>query len=325
MVAMTPDGAVRAMVGGKSYAASTFNRATDAQRQPGSAFKPFVYLAALEHGHTPDDTVNDAPVDIRGWKPQNYEGRFKGEMPLITAFATSSNSVASQLTAEVGPRTVARTARRLGITSPMLEVSSLALGTSAVTVLELTGAYAPFANGGTLATPFGILKVRTRSGKVLYQRPASGNDAVMRVTDNQQMTRLMSETVTTGTGKAARLDERPSAGKTGTTQDFRDAWFVGFTADLVTGVWIGNDNNSPMVKATGGGLPARIFRNFMEAAEVNLPVRPLAGAMLVAEVQTDAPLPDAAADAPQPATVAARKDDKPDTFQKLLNGLFGGT
>src|SRR5471030_532618 len=170
LVAMTPDGAVRAMVGGRDYGGSTFNRATDAVRQPGSAFKPFVYLTAQEHGHTPDDIANDGPVDIHGWKPEDFEGHFKGEIPLIQAFAESSNSVAAQLTAEVGAKEVARTARRLGIASPLAEVSSLALGTSGVTALELTGAYAAFANGGNGVQPFGVLKIHTRSGRVLYAR-----------------------------------------------------------------------------------------------------------------------------------------------------------
>jgi penicillin-binding protein 1A len=315
LVAMTPDGAVRAMVGGRNYGGSTFNRATDAVRQPGSAFKPFVYLTALEHGHTPDDIVNDGPVDIHGWKPTDFEGHFKGRMPLIEAFAESSNSVAAQLTAEVGAKDVARTARRLGIASPLMEVSSLALGTSGVTPLELTGAYASFANGGNGVQPFSVLKIHTRSGKILYARRASGLGEVMSAHDNMQMTRLMTEVTATGTGKAARLDDRPTAGKTGTTQDFHDAWFVGFTADLVCGVWLGNDNNAPMVKATGGTLPARIFRGFMTDAEQGLPVRPLIGATLVASAQ------------PDQTTPAAQPEDKsrPDTFQKLLNGLFGGT
>lgn len=315
LVAMTTDGAVRAMVGGRSYGASTFNRATDAVRQPGSAFKPFVYLAALEHGHTPDETVNDAPVNINGWRPQNYEGRVHGEMPLIRAFAQSSNSVAAQLTAEVGPKVVARTARRLGIASPLMEVSSLALGTSGVTALELTGAYVPFANGGIGVEPFGILRIRTKSGKVLYQRQPPGHDAVMSANDNVQMTRLMMEALATGTGKAGRLSDRDSAGKTGTTQDFRDAWFVGFSADMVTGVWIGNDNNSPMVKATGGGLPARIFKSFMENAGQNLPPRPL-GTTLVASAEQIAP-----PDAPEPQEDGQQR---PDAFQRILSGLFGG-
>jgi penicillin-binding protein 1A len=308
---MTPDGAVRAMVGGRSYAGSTFNRATDAVRQPGSAFKPFVYLTALEHGHSPDETVNDGPVNIRGWRPENYEGRFKGEIPLIQAFAQSSNSVAAHLPAEVGPKEVARTAHRLGIASPLSEVASLALGTSGVTPLELTGAYAPFANGGNAAQPFGVLRVKTRSGKVIYRREPAAMDAVMSVHDNIQMTRLMQEVTASGTGRAGRLEMRPTAGKTGTTQDFRDAWFVGFTADLVCGVWIGNDNNTPMRKATGGTLPARIFHAFMTEAEEGMPVRALGGNDLVA--------------AADPATDQAPEDDKPDALEKLLNGLFGGT
>jgi penicillin-binding protein 1A len=322
LVAMTPDGAVRAMVGGRSYAESTFNRATDAVRQPGSAFKPFVYLTALEHGHTPDETVNDGPVNINGWKPQDFTGRFKGEMPLIQAFAESSNSVAAQLTAEAGPKAVAQTARRLGIASPLSEVSSLALGTSGVTPLELTGAYVPFANGGIAAQPFGILRIRTKSGKILYQRKRPDSGTVMSANDAMQMTRLMMATTATGTGKAGRLEGRDTAGKTGTTQDFRDAWFVGFTADLVCGVWIGNDNNAPMVKATGGGLPARIFRDFMTEAEQGLPARPLTGETLVASVDpalNSGLTPDAA----QPEE--KDKPGQPDAFQRILNGLFGGT
>jgi penicillin-binding protein 1A len=317
LVAMTPDGAVRAMVGGKNYGGSGFNRATDAVRQPGSAFKPFVYLTALEHGHSPDETVNDGPVNIHGWTPEDFEGHFKGQIPLIQAFAESSNSVAAQLTAEVGPKEVVRTARRLGIASPLMAVSSLALGTSGVTPLELTGAYAPFANGGNGVTPFGVLRVRTRSGKILYQRKPPNIGGVMSANDNMQMTRLLQEVTATGTGRAARLQERPTAGKTGTTQDFRDAWFVGFTADLVCGVWIGNDNNAPMRKATGGTLPAHIFQAFMTDAEQGLPVRPLAGTTMVAS--TEPPALD------QAPSVPADEKSKPDTLQKLLNGLFGGT
>jgi penicillin-binding protein 1A len=322
LVAMTPDGAVRAMVGGRSYESSPFNRAVDAVRQPGSAFKPFVYLAAFEHGHTPDDVMNDGPVDIHGWKPSDFEGEYKGEIPLIEAFAESSNSVAAQLTAEIGPKAVASTAHRLGIASPLEAVSSLALGTSGVTPLELTGAYAPFANGGTGIVPFGIIRIRTKFGKVLYERSSSGIGPVMSPANDAAMTRLMVATVTSGTGKAARLDERPSAGKTGTTQDFHDAWFVGFTADLVCGVWVGNDNSAPMVKATGGGLPAHIFHSFMENAEDGLPVRPLAGAMLIASADDATAAPEAAV---APAAAQASTAKKPDTIEQILNGLFGGT
>ncbi|MEI9995933.1 MAG: PBP1A family penicillin-binding protein [Rhizomicrobium sp.] len=323
LVAMTPDGAVRAMVGGRSYEESSYNRATEAVRQPGSAFKPFVYLAAFEHGHTPDDVMTDGPVDIHGWKPGDYEGKFEGAMPLVRAFAKSSNVIAAQLTAEIGAPTVARTAHRLGIASPLDEVASLALGTSGVTPLELTGAYVPFANGGRSAPPFAILRIKTRSGKVLYQHKPEGGETVIATQNAAQMTRLMTETVLTGTGRAARLDGRPTGGKTGTTQDFHDAWFVGFTADLVCGVWIGNDDNAPMVHATGGTLPAKIFHGFMTAAEAGVPVKPLAGGVAVAAAQP-ATTPDGTEPAEAPPPPEAKK---PDTIEDLINNIFskGGT
>ncbi|MEI9930749.1 MAG: PBP1A family penicillin-binding protein [Rhizomicrobium sp.] len=312
LVAMTPDGAVRAMVGGRSYNQSPYNRATEALRQPGSAFKPFVYLTALEHGHSPADVMNDEPVNIHGWKPDDYEGKYEGPITLTRAFAKSSNSVAAQLTAQLGPATVAHTAHRLGINSHLDINASLALGTSAVTPLELTSAYVPFSNGGYGIVPFGIQRIRTRSGKVLWQRKGSGLGAVMTPDHAAAMTGLMVETVSTGTGKAARLDERPSAGKTGTTQDFHDAWFVGYSADLVCGVWIGNDNNAPMVHATGGGLPAHIFKNFMEAAERNVPVKPL-----VVATSKDDTAPENAA-----TKEDAQSNDNSD-FGKFLDSLLG--
>ena len=304
LVALSPDGAVRAMVGGRSYSASPFNRATDAMRQPGSAFKPFVYLAAFEHGRTPGDTMNDAPIDIHGWKPSDFDNEYAGEITLSDAFARSSNSVAAQLTEEVGPNAVTAVAHRLGISSPLAAMPSIALGTSDITPLELTASYAPFANGGTQVSPYGIVTIRTRAGKVLYEHKSSNEATVMSPQNAAAVTQLMVATVTDGTGRNARLDERPSAGKTGTTQDFRDAWFVGFTADLVCGVWIGNDDNRPMNHATGGTLPAHIFKAFMEEAESGLPVKPLAA--LVAET---------------PATQAPQA--KPNTFEDILNSLFG--
>jgi penicillin-binding protein 1A len=320
LVAMTPDGAIRAMVGGRSYSQSSFNRASDAERQPGSAFKAFVYLTAFEHGHAPDDIMHDGPVDIHGWKPSDFEGEFQGDITLTQAFAESSNVIAAQLTDQAGPKEVARTARRLGIISPLAEVASLALGTSGVTPLELTGAYVPFANGGEGVLPFGIVSIRTKTGKILYSRKGSALGAVMSPTNNAAMTKLMVQTVTTGTGKAARLDERPSAGKTGTTQDSHDAWFVGFTADLVCGVWIGNDNSAPMHKApgltaTGGGVPAHIWHAFMEDAEKGMPVMPLIGTTLVAQAD----------DQPAQAQVQVGDDKKPDAFERILSGIFGGT
>lgn len=303
LVAMTPDGAVRVMVGGLSYEQSPYNRATDAMRQPGSAFKPFVYLAALEYGHSPEDVMNDGPVDINGWKPSDFEGEYQGEISLTRAFALSSNSVAAQLTAQVGAATVARTAKRLGIESPLMAVSSLALGTSVVSPLELTAAYAPFANGGGAVTPFAIVRIRTNAGKILWQRENKNPAKVVSAEHLTQMTGLMTEVMASGTGKAAHLADRPSAGKTGTSQDFRDAWFVGFSADLVCGVWIGNDDNTPMKHATGGGLPAHIFKAFMENAEAGLPAKPLAGQTLETE---------------------QKPPQENDNLRDLIETLFGG-
>jgi penicillin-binding protein 1A len=310
LVSMTPDGAIRAMVGGLSYSQSPFNRA-DAKRQPGSAFKPFVYLAAFEHGYKPTDMADDAPVDIHGWKPSDYDDRYEGEITLTRAFAISSNVVAAQLTQDVGAKTVAETAHRLGIDSPLEEVSSLALGTSTVTPIELTGAYASFANGGTAVFPYAIRRIATKTGEVLFAR--RGNDAgrVMSPENDAAVTGMMVETVKTGTGRAARLPDRPCAGKTGTTQDYHDAWFVGFSADLVTAVWIGNDDNAPMKKATGGGLPAHIFKAFMESAEAGMPVKPLVGTTLVAAV------PAAASSQPQ-------QSDRPGLLDRLLQDILKG-
>jgi penicillin-binding protein 1A len=318
LVAMTPDGAVRAMVGGRSYVQSGFNRATEAQRQPGSAFKPFVYLTALEHGRTLDDIVHDQPVNFGKWAPANFENRYEGDIPLLRAFAASSNSVAAQLTQEVGPRAVAETAARLGIASPLDAVASLALGTSGVTPLEITGAYAAFANGGEAVAPFAILKVRTVSGKQLFKRKLRARETAMSAEANSAMTRLLSETVATGTGKAARLADRPTAGKTGTTQDFRDAWFVGFTADMVCGIWTGNDDFSPMRRATGGALPARIFKDFMTATGQRLAPRPLAGDAIAAHLVADAAAEDSPI-APQPVQASTNG-----TIESIINGLFGG-
>jgi penicillin-binding protein 1A len=304
------------MVGGASYSLSPYNRATDALRQPGSAFKPFVYLTAFEHGHKPSDIMHDGPVNIRGWKPEDYEGKYRGDISLQQAFAISSNSVAVQLTAEVSAKAVSRTAKRLGIETPLQAVASLALGTSVVTPLELTAAYVPFANGGQGVTAHGILRIRTKSGKVLWQRKASGLGVVITPPNLRAMTDLMSEVITAGTGKAAKLEDRPVAGKTGTTQDYRDAWFVGFTAELICGVWIGNDDNAPMIHATGGTLPARIFKRFMLDAEEGLPLRPLPGAQEAAPESEDA----------SDRTVPTEKDKNPkptDSFQSLLDRLFG--
>jgi penicillin-binding protein 1A len=274
LVAMTPDGAVRAMIGGRNYADSQFNRAVAAKRQPGSAFKAFVYLAGLEAGLRPGDRMVDGPISIGNWSPHNYGNHYLGNVSLADAFAESINTVAVQVEMRAGVSRVAAAAHRLGITATLGNDASLALGTSEVTLLELTGAYATFANGGTSVWPYGIAEIRDRQGKVLYQRSGAGLGRIITPQVAADMTSLMSGVIARGTGKGAAIG-RPAAGKTGTTQDSRDAVFVGFTADLVAGVWLGNDDNSPMNRVTGGTLPARTWKDFMLVATKDMPVRPL--------------------------------------------------
>lgn len=275
LIAFDSFGAVKAMVGGRSYAASQFNRAVQAQRQPGSAFKPFVYLAALEQGLTPATRIEDSPVTVDGWKPQNVSGRYQGEVTLKRALAESINTVAVKLSERIGRDKVRETARRLGIVSPMSAHPSLALGTSEVSLFELTAAYLPLANGGRGVVPHAVTEIRTRSGQVVYRRQPWPDDRIVAPQNTSRMNDMLAEVINSGTGKAARLGNRPAAGKTGTTQDYRDAWFVGYTADLVTGVWLGNDDNAPMRNVGGGGIPARIWRQFMMEASRDMPVRPL--------------------------------------------------
>jgi penicillin-binding protein 1A len=264
LVALDTKGAIRVMVGGRSYAESQFNRAVQAQRPPGSAFKPFIFLAALERGYTPDTMVLDAPVTMKNWKPENYEKSYEGEVSLTRAFARSLNSVAVRLILETGSKEAVEVARRLGIVSPLKAQPALALGASETNLLELTGAYAPFANGGLAARPYAVNRILTRDGDVLYDRASPAPQDVMSPVHATGMAMMMEATVEGGTAKRARLSDRPAAGKTGTSQDFRDAWFIGFTRGLVAGVWTGNDNNAPMKKVTGGSLPSVIWHDFME-------------------------------------------------------------
>ena len=277
LVAMTPDGAVRAMVGGRNYAESQFNRAVTAKRQPGSAFKPFVYLTALEAGLTPDTVRQDAPLDVKGWKPENYSREYFGAVTLTQALAMSLNTVAVRLGIEAGPANVVRTAHRLGIASKLEANASIALGTSEVSLTELVGAYAPFANGGMIAAPHVVTKIRTPQGKILYARAPDPQTQVIDPRYVAMMNAMMHETLVTGTARKAEIPGWSAAGKTGTSQDFRDAWFVGYTANLVTGVWLGNDDNSPTRKATGGGLPVEVWTRFMKVAHQNVPVAALPG------------------------------------------------
>ena len=288
LVSLAPDGAVRAMVGGRDYGESQFNRVTQALRQPGSAFKTFVYLAALEAGLTPDSTVTDAPVRVSNWTPDNYNGRYYGDVTLRESFARSMNSVAVRLTQKVGAKTVVATAERLGISSPLRPTGGIALGASEVTLLDLTGAYGAFANQGRRVLPYGITEIRDAAGQLLFQRDRTPGDHVVSAQHLAQMSDMMSATVVWGTGKAAQPG-RAAAGKTGTSQDFRDAWFVGFTAELVTGVWFGNDDSAPMDKVSGGTLPAQLWGRVMRRGLEGLPQRPLpgGGGALVAEARQD--------------------------------------
>jgi penicillin-binding protein 1A len=278
LVAMTPDGAVRALVGGRNYAENQFNRAVAARRQPGSTFKPFVYLTALEHGLTPQTIREDGPHE------------YYGPVTLTHALASSLNSVAVRLTVELGPDAVARTAHRLGIFSKLDANPSIALGTSEVSVLEIVSAYTPFANGGFAASTHVVERVRTaHGGKALYTR---ARGAPVRVVDSRSvgmMNAMMRETVTSGTARRADLPGWPVAGKTGTSQEFRDAWFIGFTSQLVTGVWLGNDDNTPMKKITGGGLPVEVWSEFMRTAHRGRTPSELPGGAIAAVVAAPGP------------------------------------
>ena len=278
LVAMTPDGAVRALVGGRNYAESQFNRAVAAKRQPGSAFKPFVYLAALEHGLTPDTVREDKPINVKGWQPENYGHEYYGPVTLTKALALSLNTVSVRLTLEVSPMAVLRTAYRLGITSKLEPNASIALGTSEVSMLELVGAYAPFANGGYAIMTHVVEKITAANGKVLFARKAQSQ--LGRIIDARyvaMMNDMMTQTLTIGTAHKAALPGWPAAGKTGTSQDFRDAWFIGYTAHLVTGVWLGNDDGTPTKKVTGGSLPVEVWSRFMRGAHQGVPVAMLPG------------------------------------------------
>jgi penicillin-binding protein 1A len=271
LVAMSPDGEIKALVGGRNYADSQFDRVVAAKRQPGSAFKPFVYLAALEHGLTPDTLREDAPINVRGWQPENYSREYLGAVPLTKALSQSLNTVAVRLGLEVGAKTVVKVAHRLGITSDLQANASIALGTSEVTPLELVTAYAPFANGGIGVQAHIVTKVTTANGKVLYLRKGASNGRVIDPAYVPMMNMMMQETLLTGTARKADLPGWQAAGKTGTSQDFRDAWFIGYTSHMITGIWIGNDDNSPTKHASGGSLPVEIWSGFMKAAHKNVP------------------------------------------------------
>ncbi|MGI6245074.1 MAG: transglycosylase domain-containing protein [Pseudochelatococcus sp.] len=325
LVALSNDGAIRALIGGRNYAASQFNRATAARRQPGSAFKPFVYLTALERGMNPGTVRVDEPVNIGGWQPRNYTRRYSGPVTLANALAHSLNTVVVKLAVEVGPKTVAQTAQRLGITSPLTANATIALGTSEVSPLELTAAYAAFANGGTGVVPWIIRDVRTPDGKTVYQRAPYDLGRVIGEDDASMMNYMLHQAVTIGSARRGAIEGYEIAAKTGTTQETRDAWFVGYTSGLVTGVWLGNDDNSPTKNVSGGTLPAETWRAFMVEALKGVEPRRLPGSPWdapISELPPQAPPPPATA---QPAPLDLQRPvPQPPREKNFFERLFGG-
>lgn len=310
MVALDGTGAVRALVGGREYSDSQFNRAVDAKRQPGSAFKPIVYLAALEAGKSPETVRLDKPFTAGKWRPENYDRKFRGPVTLGEALSKSLNTIAAQMVMEVGPKTVIETAARLGIKTKLVRNASIALGTSEVTLLELTGAYAPFANGGYRVDPYIIKRVTTLEGEVLYERNAPANPKVVASRELGMMNQMLRRTVEEGTGKAARVKNWQIAGKTGTTQNSRDALFIGYSANLIAGFWYGNDNGNPMKKVTGGSIPAKSFAAFMTTALDGKPVAELPGYYLPKTVSmVPAPRPSRSGDTFDPLKKIIRQSN----------------
>jgi penicillin-binding protein 1A len=275
LVSMTPQGEVKAMIGGVNYGESQYNRAFQAKRQPGSSFKIFTYLAALEAGYQPMSQVEDAPITIqvgrKFWSPNNYSHNYRGMVTMTQGFRESLNTVAVRLSQYAGPARVAQMAMRLGIPNVPV-VASIALGSVEATLTEMTGAYAHLANQGNKVEPYGILEIRTTKGEVLYRREQAEANPVLASGTVNMMNYMLLDVVRGGTGTRARLPGRDVAGKTGTSQDYKDAWFIGFTPQLVTGVWLGNDNNKPMAKVTGGSVPAMIWHDFMLRAVEGMPV-----------------------------------------------------
>jgi penicillin-binding protein 1A len=282
LVAIDRDGAVRAMVGGKDYVTSIYNRATQAQRQPGSSFKLFVYLTALESGMKPTDTIVDEPVTIDGWSPRNAEGGNLGPVTLREAFSRSINTVSAKIGQQVGFSTIADMARRFGLTTPISTYPSMVLGSSDVRLIEMARAFASVANNGVAVTPYGIRRVVTADGRLLYQHEADEGRVLVAPWVAAEMTDLLQSAVLSGTGAAAQIG-RPVAGKTGTTTSNKDGWFIGFSSGLTTGVWMGRDDAKPVPGLQGGTAPARAFHDFMSVAVANRPVE---------QFQTQVPMPD---------------------------------
>lgn len=324
VVVMSPDGAVRAMIGGRDFGAGEgqFNRATQARRQTGSLFKPFVFAAALQAGASPYDRVLDAPLSLYipgsgEWTPENYtRGQYRGEITLTQALAHSINTATVRLSEATGRERVRAIAQDFGLGGPMAEGPALALGVSEATLLEMTGAYGGFLNQGVRVTPYGLTELRRKSDGTPLMRGGPGQR--VRVIDERaagELIWMMRQVVEGGTGTRAQLPGgRPAAGKTGTTQAARDAWFVGFTADYVTGVWMGYDDNTPLTGTTGGGLPAEVWGEIMARIEDGLPVSPL---------PERAPVPPVAAAPAVPAQVESVQAAVRNAVQSVIQGLFG--
>ena len=323
LVAMTPDGVVRALVGGRDYGQSQFNRAVDAKRQPGSSFKPFVYLTALEHGLTPETVREDAPIAVKGWRPENFERQYLGPVTLRQALADSLNTVSVRLTLEFGPAAVIRTAYRLGINSLLEPNASIALGTSEVSPLELVTAYATFANGGLAVSPHVIERIRGADGKTLYDRSQQPLGRIVDARYVGMMNSMLHETLVSGTARAANFPGWQAAGKTGTSQDFRDAWFIGYTSHLVAGIWLGNDDNTPTKHAVGGGVPVEIWSRFMRAAHAGVAPAALPGVGDNGWFSVPAPAPAPVPPAEVSTQPPNRSNDSGGLDFWLLDKLFG--
>jgi len=275
LISLNEEGAVRVLIGGVDYQTGPYDRAVEAHRQPGSAWKPFVYLAALEAGRTPETMVVDEPVTIQGWSPANYEPEFLGPITLETAFAKSINTVAATLADQVGRDVVAADARRLGITSPINTDPAMALGTTDVTPLEMAQAYDALGNGGQKVEAYGVEQVRVVGGSVIYRHRPAPRPQVVNNPQLSELDEMMRQVVATGTGTAAAIPGKDVAGKTGTTSDFKDAWFCGFTGGITTVVWMGRDDARPMAHIAGGSAPAQLWRAFMVTALHRLPNGPI--------------------------------------------------
>ena len=344
IVVMSADGAVRAMVGGRAtQTAGEFNRATQAKRQTGSSFKPFIYAAALDLGYSPSDYVEDAPltINVEGsgpWSPKNYTEEYMGVVTLTTALKKSLNTAAVRISEAVGRDVVRKVAADFGIDSDLAAGPALALGVSESTLLEMTGAYAGILNGGSAVTPYGLIDLRLQGeDEPLFGQAGGMGERVISERAARELTYMMSEVINSGTGTRARLPDRQAAGKTGTTQAARDAWFIGFTADYVTGVWMGFDDNTPLTGVTGGGLPAQIWQEVMVRVHEGVPVTPLPMDIPAAKdppvpaytepdytEQAPVPLDVTPGAPPQPIDVTPRSQDPAEQVLREVLGILSG-